>query len=57
MRIVYTVETEEDFECMDSFLELLEAVTEDELGCKVIRSKLETPDEIISKGNWEEDDE
>lgn len=56
MKLVYTVEIDEDFECLDSFLELLEAITEEEFGCNVIRSKLETPDEIISKGDWEDDD-
>ncbi|MDF2611452.1 MAG: hypothetical protein K0R92_2926 [Lachnospiraceae bacterium] len=55
MKLVYTVEIDKDFEYLDSFLELLEAVTEDEFGCKVIRSKLETPDEIITKGDWEDD--
>lgn len=55
MKMVYTVEIEEDFQSLDSFLELLEAVTEEEFDCRVIRSKLETPEEIISKGDWEDD--
>jgi hypothetical protein len=55
MKMTYSFEVDEDFEVLDSFFELLEAVIEDELDCKVIRSKLETPDEVISKGEWEED--
>lgn len=56
MQIIYTVEIDEDFDMIgDSFLELLEAVVEEELACNVIRSKLETPGEEISKGNWEDE--
>ncbi len=55
-RYVYTFDTEKDFDVIDeSFLELLEAIVEDEFGCKVVRSKLETPDEVMSKGEWEDD--
>ncbi|WOO34928.1 hypothetical protein R2R35_14090 [Anaerocolumna sp. AGMB13020] len=55
MKLVYTVEIDKDFEYLDNYLELLEAVTEEEFGCNVVRSKLETPDEIISKGEWEDE--
>ncbi len=55
MRLIYTVDIDQDFEYLDNYLELLEAVTEEEFGCNVVRSKLETPDEIISKGEWEEE--
>lgn len=55
MRLIYTVDIDQDFEYIDNYLELLEAVTEEEFGCNVVRSKLETPDEIISKGEWEEE--
>jgi hypothetical protein len=55
MQIVYTVEIDEDFDMIgDSFFDLLEAIVEEELGCNVLRSKLETPCEEISKGNWED---
>ena len=56
-RLVYTVDIDEEFSGLDSFLELLEAIVEDELDCNVIRSRLETPDEIISKGEWENEDD
>jgi len=55
MQLVYTVEINGDFTSLDSFFELLEAIVEEEFECGVIRSKLETPDEEISKGNWEDD--
>jgi hypothetical protein len=52
-RLIYTVDIDEEFSDLTGFFELPEAITEDELGCKVIRSKFETPEEIISKGGWE----
>jgi hypothetical protein len=55
MQMTYTFEIDKDLEVLDSFFELLEAIVEEELECKVIKSKLETPDEEISKGDWEED--
>ncbi len=56
-RLIYTVDINEEFIGMDSLLELLEAIVEDELDCKVIRSKLETSDEIAYKGEWEDEEE
>ena len=57
-RLVYTFDIDEEFdEIGDNFFELLEAVVEDELGCNVIRSKLETPCEEMSKGEWEDEEE
>lgn len=53
-RLIYTFDINEEFSDLTGFFELLEAITEDELGCTVIRSKLETSDEIISKGEWEQ---
>ena len=54
-RLVYTVDIDEEFSDLTGLFELLEAIVEDELGCKVIRSSLETEEDIISKGDWEED--
>ena len=57
-RLVYTVDIDEDFDVIgESFFELLEAIVEEEMGCNVVRSKLETPDEVMSKGDWEDEDE
>jgi hypothetical protein len=56
-RLIYTVDIDEEFDVIgESFFELLEAIVEDELGCKAVRSKLETPDEVMSKGEWEEEE-
>ena len=53
-RLVYTVDIDEDFDMIgDSFFELLDATVQEELGCNVVRSKLETPDEVMSRGDWE----
>ncbi|MDF2907972.1 MAG: hypothetical protein K0R34_3293 [Herbinix sp.] len=58
MKIVYTVEINKEFDVIgESFFELLEAIVEEELDCDVVRSKLETPDEVMSRGEWEEEDE
>ncbi len=54
-RLVYTVDIDEEFSDLTGLFELLEAIVEDELDCNVIRSSLETEEEIISKGDWEED--
>lgn len=55
-RLIYTVDIDEEFVGIDSLLELLEAMIEIELGCNVIRSKLESPDEIAYKGEWEDEE-
>ncbi len=55
-RLVYTVDIDEEFSDLTGLFELLEAIVEDELDCKVIRSKLETPEEEISKGDWEDEE-
>lgn len=55
-RLTYTVDIDEEFVGMDSLLELLEAIVEDELGCNVLRSKLESPEEIAYKGDWEDEE-
>ncbi len=56
-RLIYTVDIDEEFTDLTGFFELLEAVVEEELGCNVIRSMLETEEEIISRGEWEDEDE
>lgn len=56
-RLVYTVDIDEEFSDLTGLFELLEAIVEDELDCNVIRSSLETEEEIISKGDWEDEEE
>jgi hypothetical protein len=54
-RLTYTVEIDEEFEEFDFLHDLLNAVIQEELGCNITRSKLETPDEIIMDGDWEDE--
>jgi len=56
-RLVYTVEIDEEYICLDSLLTLLDDTAKNELGCDVIRSKLETPEEIITNGEWEDEED
>jgi hypothetical protein len=57
-RLIYTVDIDEEFDVIgESFFELLEAIVEEELGCNVVRSKLELPDEVMSRGEWEDEEE
>jgi hypothetical protein len=55
-RLVYTVDIDEEFTDLTGFFEVLEAIVEDELDCNVIRSRLETEEEVISKGDWEDEE-
>ncbi len=54
-RLVYTVDIDEEFSDLIGLFELLESIVEDELDCNVIRSSLETEEEIISKGDWDDE--
>lgn len=55
-RLIYTVDIDEEFVGMDSLLELLEAIIENELDCNVVRGKLESPDEVAYTGEWEDEE-
>ncbi len=55
-RIVYTVEVDEEFYGLEFFQDLLDDTTREELGCSVIRSKLETSDEVCENGEWEDEE-
>ena len=52
-RLIYTVEVDEEFYGLEFFHGLLDEITREELGCSVIRSKLETTDEVCESGDWE----
>jgi hypothetical protein len=56
-RLIYTVDIDDEFVELDNFHEKLDFHTENELGCSVVRSKLETPEEIILHGEWEDGEE
>lgn len=54
-RLTYTVEIDDEFYGFDFLHELLNAIIREELECNIIRSKFETPDEIILDGEWEDE--
>jgi hypothetical protein len=54
-RLIYTIDIDEEFVGMDGILGLLDAEVESRLDCIVIRSKLESPDEIAYEGDWEDE--
>lgn len=59
-RLIYTVDIEDPLgglEEFSGFHEMLDFYTENELGCSVLRSRLETDDEIIEYGEWEDGEE
>jgi hypothetical protein len=55
-RLIYTVDIDEEFVGMDSVLDLIDAEVESILDCNVIRSKLESPEEIAYSGDWEDEE-
>ena len=54
-RITYTVDIDEEIYGDPFLLETLNVIIEQEVGCKVIRSRIETDEEIIEIGEWEGD--
>ena len=54
-RLVYIVDIDEEMYGLDFLLDLLDAATQSGTGCKIIRSRLGSPDEICDTGDWEED--
>lgn len=55
-RLVYTVDVNDEFSELDSLRETLDFVVENELGCGVIKSRLESPDEVCENGEWEDEE-
>lgn len=54
-KITYTVDIDEEIYGDLSLLEAINETIEQEVGCKVIRSRLETDKEIFEIGEWEGD--
>ena len=52
--LVYTVEIDEEIYGADYLLEAIDATIEAEIGCKALRSRLESDAEIIENGEWED---
>ncbi len=55
MKLVYTVEIDEDIYCLDGLLESLDETISSGTDCNILRSRLESPDEICETGDWEDD--
>jgi hypothetical protein len=55
-RLVYTVDIDEEIYGADCLLEAIDATIKSEIGCKVLRSRLESPDEVCENGEWEDEE-
>lgn len=55
-RLVYTIYIDEEFIELESLRETLDFTIENELECGIIRSRLESEDEICETGEWEDTD-
>ena len=57
MKLVYTVEIDEEIYNLDGLLESLDETIHLSVDCNIIKSRLESPDEICETGDWEDSDE
>lgn len=55
MKLVYTVEIDEEIYNLDGLLESLDETISSDTDCNILRSRLESPDEICETGDWEDD--
>ncbi len=55
MKLVYTAEIDEEIYNLDGLLELLDETVSSSTDCNVLKSRLESPDEICESGDWEDD--
>lgn len=55
-RLVFIADIDEEFTELGTFFEELNDTVTTWLDCKVVRSKLETPDEVYENGEWEDED-
>lgn len=56
-RLIYTVDIDEEIYGLDSYLlDALDYEVTSRVGCNVIKSRLELPEEIIENGEWEDDE-
>lgn len=55
-RLIYTVDIDDKFEGLGCLHELLDSTVQCELGCGVVRSRLETDDEVCENGEWEDEE-
>lgn len=55
MELVYTAEIDEEIYNLDGLLKTLNEVVSDGTGCNVLKSKIESPDEVCEDGEWEDE--
>jgi len=55
MKLVYTVEIDEEIYCLDGLLESLDETINLSVETNILKSRLESPDEICETGDWEDD--
>lgn len=53
MKLVYTVEIDEEIYNLDGLLETLDETLYLSTDSNIIKSRLESPDEICENGDWE----
>jgi hypothetical protein len=56
MKLVYTVEIDEEIYNLDGLLETLDETILLSTDSNIIKSRLESPDEICETGEWEDTD-
>lgn len=55
MELVYRVKIDEEIYNLDGLLESLDETIRSGTDCNILRSRLESPDEICETGDWEDD--
>ncbi|WP_156034777.1 hypothetical protein [Clostridium sp. KNHs205] len=55
MKLVYTVEIDDEIYSLDGLLELLNETVNSTTDCMVLKSRIESSDEICETGDWEDD--
>lgn len=54
-RLIYTVDIDEETYGADFLLEAIDETIKAEIGCEVLKSRLESDVDIIENGEWEDD--
>lgn len=57
MKLVYTAEIDEEIYSLEGLRESLDQTMFLIIGCNILKSRLESPDEICESEGWEDDNE
>ena len=55
-RLIYTVDIDEEIYGADFLLEAIDETIKAEIGCEILKSRLESEVEVIENGEWEDDE-